>query len=241
MIQSQHQKVKHHVLSRIESGEWLPNDKIPSEFGLVKQLNISRSTVNRALKELTREGYLTRIQGLGTYVSDKKTKYTLLEIKNIADEIRELGGEYTCDVLAMEEREADSHISQRLEVQQDTPIFFSRIVHFMSGTPLQLAERYINPAFSPDYLSQDFYSVSTSDYLFSQGPLTEVEHTIEAVMPDDEVKDILQLAANEPCLIIHRRTWSKKIVANYARLIHPASRFKPGSRFTPKPNTSIVA
>jgi len=242
MIQSQLQKVKSHVLSNIESGKWLPNDKIPSEFNLVKQLGISRSTVNRALKELTLEGYLTRIQGLGTFVSDKKTKYALLEIKNIADEISDLGGTYSCDVLALEPLKADTHISQQLEIKQGTPIFFSRIVHHMSGTPLQLAERYINPAFAPNYLDQDFHKVSPSEYLFSQGALTEVEHIIEAIMPDEATRSILRLADNEPCLIIHRRTWSKTMIANYARLLHPASRFTPSSRFAPKNSASgIVA
>ncbi len=238
MIQSQLQKVKNYVLSRIESGKWRLHTKIPSEFELVKRLSISRSTVNRALKELSVKGFLPRVQGLGTFVSDKKFKYALLEIKSIADEISDRGGVYGCKVITLEEQKADQHISIQLEIKQGTQIFFSKIVHTMSSSTLQLAERYINPAFAPNYLDQDFNTVSPSDYLFSQGELTQVEQTIEASMPDLSTKKILHLKCNEPCLIIHRKTWSKGIVVNYARLIHPASQFTPSSLFSPKNNTS---
>ncbi|SDP64269.1 histidine utilization repressor [Desulforhopalus singaporensis] len=240
MIQSQLQKVKSHVLSNIESGKWMPNDKIPSEFDLVKLLSISRSTVNRALKELTTEGYLTRIQGLGTFVADKKTRYALMEIKNIADEIADKGGTHSCEVITLEAMKADTYISQQLEIKKGSQVFFSRIVHYMSGIPIELAERYINPKFAPNYLEQNFQTISPSEYLFSLGPLTEAEHIIEAIIPDEATRSILQIENDEACLIIHRRTWSKNMIVNYARLLHPASRFTPSSRFSPKDTGSRI-
>lgn len=240
MIESQQQKVKNYVLSRIESGIWLPNKKIASEFELVKLLKVSRSTVNRALKELTTKGYLIRIQGMGSFVSDKKLRYTLLEIKSIADEIAETGGNYTCSIIDLQIKKADPFISSQLETKEGSDIFYSKIVHYNSGSPLQLAERYINPCFAPDYLKQDFTKISPSDYLFSLGELTEVEHTIQAIAADSTMKTILNLNDNEPCLIIHRRTWSNDIIANYARLIHPASKFKPCGRFSPKVGSSVI-
>ena len=50
MVESQLQKVKNHILSQIGTGKWRLDEKISSEFELVRELSISRSTVNRALK-----------------------------------------------------------------------------------------------------------------------------------------------------------------------------------------------
>jgi GntR family transcriptional regulator, histidine utilization repressor len=57
------------------------------------------------------------------------------------------------------------------------------------------------------------------------------------VMPDDKTRNLLEMPEKEPCLVIHRRTWSNEIVATKAILIHPASRFRPSGRF--KPSSSI--
>lgn len=43
-------QVKQFIQSKIYSGEWKVNDKIPSESELVKLLGCSRMTVNRALR-----------------------------------------------------------------------------------------------------------------------------------------------------------------------------------------------
>ena len=64
---------------------------MPSEQALVRQFGVSRMTVNRAVRELTAEQVLTRRQGSGTYVAPQKYQATLVEIRNIADEVRARG------------------------------------------------------------------------------------------------------------------------------------------------------
>ena len=76
-----YRKVKKVIKQRIVSGEWPPEDRIPSENDLVASLGVSRMTVHRALRELTTEGYLTRVQGVGTFVSPRKPVAGILEIR----------------------------------------------------------------------------------------------------------------------------------------------------------------
>ena len=68
-----YQQVKNHIIERIESGEWPPERRTPSENELVEALSVSRMTANRALRELTAEGYLVRVQGVGTFVAARKS------------------------------------------------------------------------------------------------------------------------------------------------------------------------
>ena len=78
-------------MGEIASARWKEGDLVPSEQALVRQFGVSRMTVNRAVRELTAEGVLTRRQGSGTYVAPQKYQATLVEIRNIADEIRSRG------------------------------------------------------------------------------------------------------------------------------------------------------
>ena len=65
-------RVKRMITDRIDSGEWQPRHRIPSESELVRDLGVSRMTINRALRELTLDGRLIRVQGVGTFVATPK-------------------------------------------------------------------------------------------------------------------------------------------------------------------------
>ena len=62
----QYEKIKDYILTGLEEGTWQAGDKIPSEAELVMSLNVSRMTVNRAVRELANSGLLVRIPGAGT-------------------------------------------------------------------------------------------------------------------------------------------------------------------------------
>lgn len=53
----------------------------------------------------------------------------------------------------------------------------------------------------------------------------------EAVMPDAVTRRRLEIADDEPCLLLRRRTWSGGAVASSARLVHPGSRYRLAGRF----------
>ena len=234
------QKVKTHIIERIESGEWISESRIPSENQIVEQFGISRSTAHRALRELTAEGYLVRVQGVGTFVATRKSHFTLLEIRSIADEITRLGGTHSCDIHLVAQETATPELAIDMGVLAGERIFHSILVHRRNGKPLQLEDRYVNPAFAPYYLEQDFIRITPSEHLFQMGPLTKAEHTIEAVMPDGNAKKLLEMPINEPCLVIHRRTWSNEVIASKAVLTHPGTRFRPSGQFKPSSNIGGV-
>lgn len=64
--------VKEYLLNRMKSGELLPDDRIPSEKELTEMFQVSRITVRKAIDELVIEGYLYRLQGIGTFVKKKE-------------------------------------------------------------------------------------------------------------------------------------------------------------------------
>ena len=82
-----YERVKRYVLHRIHNGEWQEGDAIPGEEALAREFGVSRMTVNRAIRELSDEQIVERVQGSGTYVAQQKYQATLVEIRNIAEEI----------------------------------------------------------------------------------------------------------------------------------------------------------
>lgn len=228
-------KIKQYIYSKIASGEWPENHPVSSENALAQQFSVSRMTARRALQELADEGLVVRSKGSGTYVAPLKSQTSFMAIRNIADEIRARQHEYTAYVHTLRQVPASGPVAEQLEVAVGTPVFFSVITHSENGVPVQVEERYVNPAVAKDYLKQDFHIMTPHEYLSAVAPLTEASHQIEAVSPSAMVCEWLELSKREPCLRIIRRTWSDAGVVTYAVLTHPGSRFVLGGHLTFKP------
>ena len=165
-------RVKRMITERIDSGEWQPRHRIPSESELVRDLGVSRMTINRALRELTSEGFLIRMQGVGTFVAEAKAHTALLEVHNIADEIAARGHRHSSKILELKARPASEEEAAALGIQPGQRLFYSQIVHYENDVPVQVEDRCVNPLVAPDYLKQDFDRVTPYTYLTQAAPLT---------------------------------------------------------------------
>ncbi|WP_404400642.1 histidine utilization repressor [Idiomarina seosinensis] len=220
--------IKQHLYQKIESGEWPENHPVSSENALAQQFSVSRMTARRALQELADEGLVVRTQGAGTFVAPIKSQTSFMAIRNIADEIRARGHDYQAQVHTLREQQASSQIADALGLLPGDTVSHSLITHFENDIPVQCEERYVNPQLVPDYLKQDFTTITPHEYLCMVTPLTEASHQIEAVMPSAATCQLLSIERSEPCLRIVRRTWSAGGIVSYAVLTHPGSRFKLG-------------
>jgi GntR family histidine utilization transcriptional repressor len=226
-----YQQVKSHVLAQIHAGVWREGDAIPGEEALARSFGVSRMTVNRALRELSDEQIVERRQGSGTYVAQQKYQSTLVEIRNIADEIAARGHAHRSELHRLERVKASDALAQRLGVAAGSVVFHSVVVHFENDLPIQVEDRHVNPAVAPDYLAQDFATQTPNAYLMRVAPLQGVSFVIEAVLPPVAVAEMLAMPAGEPCLVLHRQTRSQGKAASVASLWHPASRYRFAGAF----------
>ena len=228
-----YERIKSLIRERIARGDWGASQRIPSENELVRELGASRMTVNRALRELTAAGYLNRVQGVGTFVADRRAQGHPLAIRNIADEILGRGHVHSARLIAHEPCIAAAELAARFNLRCGHELYHTRLVHLENGLPLQLEDRHVNPAVAPGYLSQDFTATTPNAYLMQVAPLEGVEHIVQAARTDADTARLLQMDASEPCLVLRRRTWTRGAVASTVTLTHPASRFELQGRFNP--------
>ncbi len=219
------------IRTRIDSGEWPPRFRVPSENELVAETGVSRMTANRALRELAQEGFLVRVQGSGSFVAERKGHSALVEVHNIADEIRRRGNLHRSDILLLKAESASPDIAEALGLALGADVFHSLTVHYENDVPVQIEDRWVNPMAAPHYLSQDFTIATPYGYLATVSPLSGGEHLVEAVLPQAWECKLLAIARTEPCLQMMRRTWSGIGPITKARLLYPGSRYRLEGRF----------
>jgi len=227
-------QVKHFVLERISAGALRAGQRVPSENELVRELDVSRMTANRALRELAADGVLIRVAGVGTFVAEQRVHAHPLEVRNIADEIRARGHEHFAKVATLDSVSAPRELAERCGVSPGAKLDHSLVIHFEDGIPLQVEDRYVNPTVVAGYLRNDFSRTTPHEFLMQAAPLQRAEHTVRAVAPEGRIRRLLKLEPGDACLLIMRRTWTHGRIVSVADLYHPGSRYELAGTFQPR-------
>jgi len=230
-----YQQVKHHVLGLIADGSLAAGARVPSEQDLVHTLGVARMTANRALRELAAQGVIVRVAGVGSFVAEEKPRSTLLHIANIAEEIRQRGHAHRFALIDMQAVAASPDVADALGLPPQARVFHLSGVHFENDIPVQLENRYVNPHVAPDFLDQDFGRELPSAWLVRTVPYDQIEHVVDATLPTPEQARWLRMPVNQPCLVLTRRTWRGSAVVTWVHCMHPATRYRLGSRFRTRP------
>jgi GntR family histidine utilization transcriptional repressor len=230
MKQKRYEAVIDYLRAGIAGGRWPVDAQVPSENELVGLCAVSRMTARRALEELTESGVLYRVQGKGTFVAPPRMQASFVEVRNIADAVRELGQSYANVVKLLQAELPPEPVRQLFALDERQSAFHSVILHLENRLPVQLEDRWVHPTAVPDYLRQDFTRDTPNVYLSKVAPLTAAEHVIEAHLPDLRLKRVLQLSDVEACLVIKRTTWSGPQVISWATLYHPGTRYRLAGR-----------
>lgn len=224
-------QIKNYLLEELANGRWKEGEAVPPEQALARQFGVSRMTVNRAVRELTDEQVLIRVQGSGTYVAKRKYQATLIAIKSIADEVRDRGHVHSSRVQLLESLKAHEPLTHQFGVRPGYPLFHSTIVHLDNGLPIQFEDRWVNARLAPEYLEQDFSVTTPNEYLMKAAPLQAVTYSVEAMSATEDIAAMLEIDVSEPCLVLKRKTLSQGEVASIATMWYPGSRYQLAGEF----------
>ncbi len=226
-----YQQIKSTIERNIGSGEWAPGQKLPSENELVLALDVSRMTINRALRELTQQGLVNRVHGRGSFVAERPRHASLIELQDIAVEVEKAGKRYRSEVINLTQGPAKAELAELMQVDVGSNLFFLRAVHFQDDQPIQLESRYVNPALVPEFMQQDFQKVTSTAYLLQLFRPDEMEHIVKAIVADRNTRELLRIGREQPCLELSRRTWFNQQVVTQVTLTYPGNRYDLGARY----------
>ncbi len=178
------QRIRSEVEARILSGEWPPGHRIPFEHELTAQYGCSRMTVSKALSELADAGLIERRRKAGSFVRRPLAQSAVLEIRDIAEEVAELGRAYGYQRLRRAAAGRDARATrERLGVAAGAPVLALRCRHDADGRPFCLEDRLIHLAAAPEAAAQAFAAASPGAWLIARVPWTAAEHRIRAEAP----------------------------------------------------------
>jgi GntR family histidine utilization transcriptional repressor len=223
-----HELIRGSLEAEILSGERPPGSRLPSETELAAQWNCARMTAGRALNALAQAGMVERRRRAGTLVARRSIQETVLEIHDLAAEVRARGQVHRFERLTRRDGPATAGEAVRLSVAEAAPILAITGVHLADGAPHALEDRLINLTVAPEAAGEAFTEGAPGGWLLDHVPWTEAEHEIFAVEADAATARRLNLSKGAACLGIERRTWKGGVCVTHARIVYPAGQ----KRFT---------
>lgn len=228
-----HLRIRDAIVDRIRSGEWPPGRRLPVEHELMEAYGCSRATVNKALAPLAESGLIVRRRKAGSFVAFPKIHSVVLDIPDIAVEVRSRGETYGYELLSRQVRKADAQDLVALDVKGVVEVLALRCLHWAGGQPFALEERLINLRALGEAADVDFATVSPGTWLLGHVPWTEAEHRISAANAQRTAAASLQIDAGAACLVLERRTWRNADSITQVRLTFPGQLYDLTARFTP--------
>ncbi|WP_052261449.1 GntR family transcriptional regulator [Ruegeria sp. ANG-S4] len=222
--------IKQTVLDRIRSGVWKPDTLLPNEQALALEFSCTRTTVNRAMRELAEEGFLERRRKAGTRVLRAPHRQARFTIPLIRDEIEAQGGAYRYALVSAETVDAPEWLTARLALKQAQRVVHVRCMHYSNNTPFQFEDRCIVVQSVPQVEQADFSTLGPNEWLVETVPFTNVELAFLASRADEVVAGFLDVPRDEPVFTAERITWLQGQPVTFAKLYFAAG-YRMTTRF----------
>ena len=224
--------------TKIEEGEFAPQDAIPSERQLEEQYNLSRPTIRQAIDLLERQGFLYRIHGKGTFVSPPKLQKGILELTSFSEDMRNRGLEPGQRILEFGLMVPSAKILTQLNLHSGDQVLRIKRVRLGDDDPIGIQDSYL--ALRKDQvITREEIEEKGSIYTILQQKFgvfpTEADETLEVTLATPEEAELLQIPVGSPLLLNERILWSQDRKAiEFVRILYRGDRYKYYVRLTRK-------
>ncbi len=208
------------ILQRITGGPWGPGTLLPGEIELAEEFNVSRTTMNRALREVTELGFLDRKRKAGTRVRMAPIRQARFEMPIVRAEVEKTGAAYGYALVSREIVAAPDWLRARMNLTADSLVIHIVCTHFSDNEAFQLEDRWINLTALPQASQQDFSAIGPNEWLIATVPFSEVEISFLAVAADEMTVAHLHHKLGEPVFCVERATWWQNAAITLVKLCH---------------------
>ncbi len=235
---------KYHQLAnilrqQIDNGDFQPHDTIPSERLLEQHYKLSRPTIRQAVDLLSRQGYLYRVHGKGTFVSPPKLQKGMLELTSFSEDMRNRGLEPGQKIIEFGYVKPNSKVRRQLEItDDDKKVLRIKRLRYGDGKPMGLQDSFLSLD-SSQAVTREEIEEKGSIYVILQEKFgiypTEADETLEVTLATSEEAEWLNITEGSPLLLNERTLWSQNRKAiEFVRILYRGDRYKYFVRLTRK-------
>ena len=198
----------------IQVGRYKTDERLPSEIELAQMCSVNRNTLRQAISELSAEGLLRKVKGLGTFVSSPGSlslRRKLNRISSFGKELHQAGIREKTRLLEKGFKNPPAQVTNSLALSDNRRVISIRRLRTGNDIPLIYEETYLPEDLFKGILNMDLtgsmYEIYTQKFNVE---LTRCEQTIKAVNLNKKVASLLGLKANDAALYMESVTYNDR-------------------------------
>ncbi len=200
-------RVESALQRRIQDGDLARGDRLPSEAAIAREYRVSRLTVREAMRRLADQGYVSRIRGRGTFVTEKvqdklsSTRFTG-RLEDYYAEIQRVQVKSAQIV----EMDAPARLRETLQLARGERVTMVRRLRVVDAMPFALTVNWIRARYGRRIKEADLYRLPLVQ-IFEQKlhvVFGDAVQTIEAGFATDDVAQALEIPFGAPVLHVER-------------------------------------
>ncbi|WP_010496691.1 GntR family transcriptional regulator [Paenibacillus elgii] len=207
-----YQQIKNLFIQEIESGKWKQGDKLPSERELAAQYQISRMTARHAISILEREGFVERVVGSGTFVTNRRIQLDFVEFSSFSKTILSKGLRPSTNTVYKRKEPANGFVAKMLGISEGEEIWSLKRVRFADEIPVSIELSYIPYAYCRGIEAHmngediSLYQVLEERYGIK---LVRADQTMRISLSDEAESKLLRIGNDSPCILVEAQAFDK--------------------------------
>ena len=223
-----HHQIKIAVLEGVEQGWLPPGVQLPRERELAESLGVSLAPVRQAMADLTKEGYVERTRGKGTFIRDRKLVEKIQILGSFHESVRRQGLNSTVKVLSSEFAEPPPAVAAALALRGQEAWCLRRLAS-TGGDPLALLTAWLPPRYARGVSDQDLGTGSLYEALAQVHgvEMTSADNVVEVDRAGLEQAELLGLVPGSPVLRVIGITRNQRDrPVEYSDVLYRPERFR---------------
>lgn len=200
-------EVRDQIHQTILAGRFKPGDKLPRDTDFAEELNCARSTVQRAMQDLSDNGLVERRRKGGTRVRPDPVTRATLDIPLTRNEVERRGSIYGYQLISQEISIPPHSVQALFGLGKSKKMLRIQAVHLADARPFIYEDRWISLETVPEILGIDLESTSANEWLVLNKPYDSLNVRFYAEKADAQRAEVLSTHLDEALLIIERTTW----------------------------------
>lgn len=208
-----YQQIKNLFIQEIESGKLRQGDKLPSERELATQYQISRMTARHAISILEREGFVERIVGSGTFVTNRRIQMDFVEFTSFSKSMISKGLRPSTNTIYLRKEPANSFVARMLNILEGHEVLSIKRVRYADDVPVAIELSHIPYVYCPDieaYMNHEGISLYQVLEEYYGIVLVGADQTMRISLSDEEESKLLRIGNDSPCILIEANAFDKQ-------------------------------
>ena len=199
-MQPLYQQIIEDIKHKIEEGVYTEGMRIEGEKDLMQEYGVSRITVRRAITDLCNEGYLSKHQGLGTFVQIPKIKKISSDIEGFSVSCAKQGFTPSYRLLHTILVNARAHERQFLQIEEDCRLIYTRRILLADGVPIMLENLFFPFIKKYQFILENSLEQPLYPLLYKHEivPSKDINGTLETAMASAEMANLMKLPEGNP-------------------------------------------